>query len=189
MVEVQGISTHCFDLSSEAVVRRKDDGFGAQLCDGGIGEAEGIELVSVDEFVCGAVDLDSAADEVFQCVDQCSSLPGWGLIEEVAGFREDVRGGHELPVGLEKFLKPFNILVCELLNPFELLQEGCICSRNEPEQKEIGIKHDLVEIPIQNRLELNNPLRAPRNSPSSARSFTVLYSRIPPNAPTRLDCM
>ena len=161
MVEVQGISSQGFDLSGEAIVDRKDDGFGAQLCDGGIGEAEGIELVSVDEFVCGAVDLDSAADEVFQCVDQCSSLPGWGLIEEVAGFREDVRGGHELPVGLEKFLKPFKIPIGELLDPFEFLQEICIGSGDEPEQQEICVKYDLFVMLFHIRPESDNPLRAP----------------------------
>ena len=88
-------------------------------------------------------------------------MPGWSLIEKVARLGQDVRRGHELPVGLEEFLKPLIILIGELLDSFELLQEICIGSRDEPEQQEICVEYDLFVRLFHIRPELESPFRAP----------------------------
>jgi hypothetical protein len=140
VVEVQGVSAHGFDLSGEAEVDRKNDDFGTELRDGGVCQTECVELFSLDEFFCGTEDLDSAADEFLQCVDQFFSSPSRRLIEKVAGLGEDVRRGDELLVGLKERLKQVDVLIGERLNPFEPLQEHRICSRDKPEQEEIRIE-------------------------------------------------
>lgn len=132
MVEVHGVSTDRLNLAGETVVNRDDDRFGTQMRHSGISEAKQVELVSLDQRSCGPIDLDSAAYEVFQLFHEGRSLPGRCLIDEVAGFGEDVRHGQKLSIWLKDLPKKFNILICEDLDALELMQECGIRSGDEP---------------------------------------------------------
>ena len=59
-------------------------------------------------------------------------MPGRCLIDEVAGFGEDVRRGHKLSIWLKNLPKKVDILICEDLDALELMQECGIRSGDEP---------------------------------------------------------